>query len=85
MMSREKEMNKSNSGNPYKDLANAIIRNAVNDYREALERKLENKTAELEKFFFSQWFEMLSDVDGGYIVRKIREEYCLNSEEKHDS
>lgn len=67
---------------PYEKLANAIIMQAVKDYRAAkkkLKKQPTNKDAELmvldtEKFFRSDWFTALTDVDGAVILRKLQEE-----------
>ncbi|WP_368488079.1 hypothetical protein [Clostridium sp. BJN0013] len=66
---------------PYESLANAIIVQAVKDYREALQRldrhpekndyKVEVNS--LERFFCSGWYQMLTDLDGAILIRKIRE------------
>lgn len=66
-------------GNPYEDLANAIIIKACNDYRTALKRvkkNPENKDAindalSLERFFKSPWYQVLTSVDGEFLLRKI--------------
>lgn len=66
----------------YTELANAIILQAVKDYRSAL-RCLSvnphNHTAEadkneVERFFRSQWFSMLTAIDGEMLIRSLREE-----------
>ena len=56
----------------YENLANAIIPQVVRDYRMArsASRQIKNKTAladkdEVERFFRSDWFSVLSSVDGG--------------------
>lgn len=67
---------------PYEKLANAVILQAVKDYRTAnkkLKKQPTNKDAELmvlgtEKFFRSDWFTALTDVDGAVILRKLQEE-----------
>ena len=67
---------------PYEKLANAIIMQAVKDYRAAkkkLKKQPTNKDSELmvldtEKFFRSDWFTALTDVDGAVILRKLQEE-----------
>ena len=67
---------------PYQELANAIIVLAAKDYRSALRRMRkngENKIAadelrRLEQFFRSGWYEMLTDLDGEYLIKKLREE-----------
>ena len=86
---------------PYENLANAIIVQAVKDYRQALrflkrhphtqaldteearadKRKRvlrekiirkENERDSVERFFRSGWFEMLSDLNGEALLRKVR-------------
>ncbi len=67
---------------PYEKLANAIIMQAVKDYRAAkkkLKKQPTNKDAELmvldtEKFFRSDWFTALTNVDGRVLLRKLQEE-----------
>lgn len=69
-------------GNPYKDLANAIIIKACNDYRTALKRVKKNpenkdtinEALSLERFFKSPWYQVLTSVDGEFLIRKIRAE-----------
>ena len=66
----------------YEKLANAIILQAVKDYRAAkkkLKKQPTNKDAEImikdtERFFRSDWFTALTDVDGEVILRKLQEE-----------
>lgn len=68
--------------NPYKELANAIIVQAVKDYRDAVERlrytpndksALHDKRS-IEKFFRSNWFSILSDLNGELLLKKLKEE-----------
>lgn len=69
-------------GNPYENLANAIIVKACDDYRVALKKikhNPKNKDAidealSLERFFRSQWYQTLTDVDGEFLIRKLRDE-----------
>ncbi len=69
-------------GNPYEDLANAIIIKACNDYRTALKRVKKNPESKdainealsLERFFKSPWYQVLTSVDGKFLIRKIRAE-----------
>ncbi len=69
-------------GNPYENLANAIIIKACTDYRNALKRVEKNRNnkeaihevLELEKFFHSPWYNALTTVDGDFIIRKLRAE-----------
>lgn len=66
----------------YEKLTNAIILQAVKDYRAAkkkLKKQPTNKDAEIminetEWFFRSDWFTALTDVDGALILRKLQEE-----------
>ena len=67
---------------PYEALANAIILQAVKDYRAAREKvryHLKNKEAKLivedcERFFRSDWFTSLTSLDGEALLRKLQEE-----------
>lgn len=66
----------------YVRLANAIVLQAVKDWRAArrkLKRKSHNESARIElesceTFFRSDWFRELTDVDGGVLLRKLYEE-----------
>lgn len=63
----------------YEDLANAIIIQAVTDYRGLLggaKATIDVNTIECEKFFQSEWYRVLSDVDGKSLMNKIRKEYA---------
>lgn len=65
----------------YRALANAVIMQAVKDFRTAYQRKKrfpdDAKTAkdirEITLFFCSQYFEALSDLDGPMLLKKIIE------------
>ena len=68
--------------NPFENLTNAIILQAVKDYRKTLSRccrhpeKLnyrEEKIA-LERFFRSGWFSFLTDINPELLIRKLSEE-----------
>ena len=54
--------------NPYEDLANAIILQAVKDYR------LTDDEREIERFFRSGWFGVLSKVDPEFLIKELRKE-----------
>lgn len=77
-----------NSGDPYENLANAIIVLACDDYRAALKkvkRNPHNKDAidealSIESFFHSAWYQMITTVDGDFIIRKLRAEITGQSE-----
>lgn len=56
---------------PYENLAQAIILQAVKDYRLTDD---EQELAEIERFFRSGWFGVLSKVDPEYLIKKLRKE-----------
>jgi len=67
---------------PYEKLANAIVLQAVNDYRTILQkirRNPQNKGAveealRIERFFRSEWYQTLTSVDGEYLINRLRRE-----------
>lgn len=69
----------------WEDLAQAIIMQAVTDYRKARkkvrmmpdQRAAQATIRECERFFTSHWFAQLTDVDGEYLLRKLKEEVVL--------
>ena len=71
--------------NGYEELANAIILQAVKDYRDAVERLKytpDDKSAQhdkrsIERFFRSEWFSILSDLNGELLLKKLKEEVSL--------
>ena len=66
----------------FENLANAIILQAVKDYRMALKclrANPKNRTAradkdEIDRFFRSQWFKVLTSVDGEMLIRSLQME-----------
>lgn len=68
---------------PYRELANSIVLTAVDDYRELLERRIERfkkdgvyvTRHELEKFFMSEWFTILTHLNGTSVMNRLRKEY----------
>ncbi len=71
--------------NPYKELANAIIVQAVKDYREALclldmnpnDKSAQHDKRSIERFFHSNWFSILTDLNGDLLLEKLKEEVSL--------
>ena len=67
----------------YESLANAIILSAVNDYRNArakLSKGRKNQTSEdmiseCERFFKSEWFMVLTNIDGEMLLEKLLKEF----------
>lgn len=68
--------------NPTENLANAIVLQAVKDYRKAQRRLKKNQRdadskatcRECERFFRSQWFQTLTSIDGEVLLAKLKEE-----------
>ena len=66
----------------YGNLANAIILQAVKDYHlalKSLKANARNRTAqadkaEIERFFRSQWYSALTDVNGEMLIRSLQKE-----------
>lgn len=75
-------MTRETSLSPEQMLANAIIVQAADDYRVSLRRLKLNRMnreylqmkKECEDFFLSQWFEVLTNVDGKMIMNRIQKE-----------
>lgn len=66
----------------FSNLANAIILQAVNDYRGAL-KKIKNYPysieanrvkLSIEHFFRSKWYSELTNIDGKMLIKKLRDE-----------
>ena len=73
---------------PHENLANAIVLQAVKDWRSAV-RTLKKRPRydpakqmrnECEEFFRSEWFTVLTNVDGNAILRKLRQEENIHDE-----
>ena len=66
----------------WEDLAQAIILKAVDDYRRARrkaryfpdQKEAQETIREVERFFRSRWFAQLTDINGEYLIRKLKEE-----------
>ncbi len=66
----------------YENLANAIILQAIADYRAALRLLRRNPAysearrvkAEVERFFRSPWYAVLTDLDGELLMAKLQKE-----------
>lgn len=67
---------------PYEKLANAIILQGVSDYRATLKKVKKNsknrdaidEALQIEKFFRSEWYQVLTSVDGEYLIDRLRKE-----------
>lgn len=68
--------------NPFENLTNSIILQAVKDYRKTLSRSVRHPEklnyredkAMLEQFFRSGWFGFLTDINPEMLIRKLCEE-----------
>lgn len=66
----------------YEDLANAIVITAVKDYRDVLKKLkkhpnsnyLKHTKNEIERFFRSKWYSVLTDIDPEFLIEKLNEE-----------
>lgn len=66
--------------NPYQALANAVVEMAVKDYKQALKQHYrfpdnedyKTEVANLERFFRSDWYVMLTSLDGEYLMAGVR-------------
>ena len=75
---------------PYEELANAIIVSASRDYMKAYKKFLRTGTGYErvmyeERFFFSDWFGVLSDANPNYLVDQMRKKCEMEVEEKGDT
>lgn len=57
--------------NPYEELANAIVLQAVKDYRLHDD---EQELASIERFFRSSWFGTLTSINPEMLISKLRKE-----------
>ena len=57
--------------NPYEELANAIVLQAVKDYRLNDD---ERELASIERFFRSGWFSTLTSINPEMLISKLRKE-----------
>ena len=68
--------------NPYEELANAIVLQAVKDYRKVLRtlslyphnRSAQYESRSIEKFFRSDWFGVLTGIEPEMLIRKLKSE-----------
>ena len=68
----------------YEMLAAAVVERAVLDYRQAQENirakynvlDAQNMIRRLERFFRSEWFGILSDLDGENLIEMMRKAQC---------
>lgn len=74
----------------YQNLANAIILLAVKDYKTILRCLMRNpynqdaqrEKKRLERFFFSQWFGVLTDLDPNRLISGVMKQMRIEEEER---
>lgn len=60
----------------YEELANAIIMQAVNDYRASWKKKGgASERRQIRDFFHSRLFANITDIAPGYLIRKLEDEH----------
>jgi len=59
-------------GISYINLCNAIVRQAVVDYKAALKKNDEWQIIELERFFRGWWFATICNLDGEAVMEAVR-------------
>jgi hypothetical protein len=68
--------------NPYENMANAIVVQAVTDYRKALHNlkrnskyePSQNVVSDVERFFRSEWYTVLTSISGERLIKMLRQE-----------
>ena len=83
-MKKEKDIIREEGNyDPYEEIANAIVIQACNDYKNAYRRHLrrsgivdtpDSELVALENFFRSDWYQILTSVDGEYLMERLRKE-----------
>lgn len=71
----------------YEQLANAVVIRAAEDYRIVLkscmkqpeDKRMQKERQKLERFFSSDWYKILTSVDGEKLMEKIKEEIGYDS------
>ena len=75
-------MGKQNNVDPWEELANAIVIKAAADWRRANKRLRRNpyngaahrEIDEIEKFFMSGWYTVLTAIPGERLIKMLKEE-----------
>lgn len=74
----------------YQNLANAIVLQAVKDYKAVLRRLMRNpcnqdaqrEKKRLERFFFSQWYGVLTDLDPHRLISGVMKKVRIKEDER---
>ena len=85
-------MNDGSTNISWENLANAVVLSAVRDFRTEYKKLLRNPNskaavASLVRFFTSDYYKSLTSVDGGFLVRKLKDEVeeKINAEKRRSS
>lgn len=70
---------------PYEELANAVVLQAVKDYRKTLLTLLANpddhnahiRKQHIKRFFRSRWFTVLTDLDSESLIERLDKEVSV--------
>lgn len=77
--------------NAYLDLANSIVIQAAEDYRNALrgitydQKPVESVINDCLRFFRSEWFRCLTKVNGEYLIEQLDKEYLEFCREENNN
>lgn len=73
-MSEDHNEIKHLKGDPYENLADAIIVRAALDYRRALKGRNAQYKKEVLRFFRSAWFGRLTTLNPEYLIKRLEDE-----------
>ncbi|HJJ89374.1 MAG TPA: hypothetical protein O0W81_04640 [Methanocorpusculum sp.] len=65
---------KKDENDPYRNLANAIVAVAADDYRNALQNNDDNLVKSLESFFYFDWYRLLTNLNPNLLLELLRKE-----------
>ena len=69
---------------PHEELANAIIKQAVEEYRKLWFADKENNTKQsIIRFFRSEWFSILTTLDPQWLIEKLEDEADAKRKERN--
>ena len=63
-----------NEQQAFKALAHAIILQAVKDYRTAVKHSDKRMEVDCRNFFLSEWFSIMTNISGVFILEKLTKE-----------
>jgi len=61
--------------NPFEELAEAIVKQAVSDYMNAKKSNNLRAIKEIEDFMKSDYFDLLINLDGDILIRELRRKF----------